>query len=36
MQWDEPVGVTYQPLGGGWALSRDIDMNYMMAGRKAG
>ena len=36
MQWDEPVGVTDQPLGGGWALSRDIDMNYMMAGRKAG
>jgi 2-polyprenyl-6-hydroxyphenyl methylase/3-demethylubiquinone-9 3-methyltransferase len=34
LQWDEPVGVTYQPLGSGWAISRDIDVNYMMAGRK--
>jgi 2-polyprenyl-6-hydroxyphenyl methylase/3-demethylubiquinone-9 3-methyltransferase len=36
LQWDEPVGVTYQPLGSGWAISRDIDVNYMMAGQKAG
>lgn len=36
LQWDEPVGVTYQPLGAGWALSRDTDVNYMMVGRKAG
>lgn len=35
LQWDEPVGVTYQPLGSGWAISRDIDVNYMMAGRRA-
>jgi 2-polyprenyl-6-hydroxyphenyl methylase/3-demethylubiquinone-9 3-methyltransferase len=34
LQWDEPVGVTYQPLGNGWAISRDIDVNYMMAGRR--
>ncbi len=34
LQWDDPVGVTYQPLGSGWAISRDTDVNYMMAGRK--
>jgi 2-polyprenyl-6-hydroxyphenyl methylase/3-demethylubiquinone-9 3-methyltransferase len=34
LQWDEPVGITYQPLGSGWAISRDIDVNYMMAGTK--
>ncbi|MGE0530598.1 MAG: bifunctional 2-polyprenyl-6-hydroxyphenol methylase/3-demethylubiquinol 3-O-methyltransferase UbiG [Hyphomonadaceae bacterium] len=34
LQWDEPVGITYQPLGSGWAISRDTDVNYMMAGRK--
>jgi 2-polyprenyl-6-hydroxyphenyl methylase/3-demethylubiquinone-9 3-methyltransferase len=33
LQWDEPVGISYQPLGSGWAISRDIDMNYMMAAR---
>lgn len=32
--WDEPVGITYTPLGKGWALSSDVDVNYMMAGRK--
>ncbi|HRE44847.1 MAG TPA: bifunctional 2-polyprenyl-6-hydroxyphenol methylase/3-demethylubiquinol 3-O-methyltransferase UbiG [Terricaulis sp.] len=32
--WDEPVGVVYNPLGEGWSLSSDIDMNYMMAGEK--
>jgi 2-polyprenyl-6-hydroxyphenyl methylase/3-demethylubiquinone-9 3-methyltransferase len=35
LQWDEPVGITYQPLGSGWAISRDIDVNYMMAGRRS-
>lgn len=35
LQWDEPVGITYNPLGAGWALSRDTDVNYLMAGRKA-
>lgn len=34
LQWDEPVGITYQPLGNGWAISRDIDVNYMMAGKR--
>ncbi|MGQ0534321.1 MAG: bifunctional 2-polyprenyl-6-hydroxyphenol methylase/3-demethylubiquinol 3-O-methyltransferase UbiG [Caulobacteraceae bacterium] len=34
LQWDEPVGVTYQPLGSGWSLSRDIEVNYMMMGLK--
>jgi 2-polyprenyl-6-hydroxyphenyl methylase/3-demethylubiquinone-9 3-methyltransferase len=32
LQWQEPVGVSYSPLGRGWTLSRDISMNYMMAG----
>jgi 2-polyprenyl-6-hydroxyphenyl methylase/3-demethylubiquinone-9 3-methyltransferase len=32
--WREPAGVTFQPLGAGWSLSRDIDVNYMMAGVK--
>lgn len=35
LQWDEPVGISYQPLGSGWSLSSDIDMNYMMAARKS-
>lgn len=34
LQWDEPVGISYQPLGSGWAISRDVDVNYMMAGRR--
>ncbi len=32
--WDEPVGISYNPLGKGWALSRDSDVNYLIAGRK--
>jgi len=36
LQWEEPVGVTYQPLGNGWAISRDIDVNYMIGGHKGG
>jgi 2-polyprenyl-6-hydroxyphenyl methylase / 3-demethylubiquinone-9 3-methyltransferase len=32
--WDEPVGISYNPLGKGWALSRDTDVNYIIAGRK--
>ncbi|MEZ5996261.1 MAG: bifunctional 2-polyprenyl-6-hydroxyphenol methylase/3-demethylubiquinol 3-O-methyltransferase UbiG [Hyphomonadaceae bacterium] len=32
--WQAPVGVSYQPLGAGWALSSDIDVNYLMAGSK--
>jgi 2-polyprenyl-6-hydroxyphenyl methylase/3-demethylubiquinone-9 3-methyltransferase len=34
LQWDEPAGVTYSPLGAGWTLSRDTAVNYLMAGRK--
>ncbi|MDX2274928.1 MAG: bifunctional 2-polyprenyl-6-hydroxyphenol methylase/3-demethylubiquinol 3-O-methyltransferase UbiG [Hyphomonadaceae bacterium] len=33
VDWFEPIGVSFQPLRSGWALSRDISMNYMMAGR---
>jgi 2-polyprenyl-6-hydroxyphenyl methylase/3-demethylubiquinone-9 3-methyltransferase len=35
LQWDEPIGISYQPLGKGWSLSSDVSMNYMMAGRRA-
>jgi 2-polyprenyl-6-hydroxyphenyl methylase/3-demethylubiquinone-9 3-methyltransferase len=34
LRWDEPVGITYQPLASGWGLSRDVDVNYVMAGKK--
>jgi 2-polyprenyl-6-hydroxyphenyl methylase / 3-demethylubiquinone-9 3-methyltransferase len=33
LRWDEPTGISYQPLGQGWALSDDVSMNYLMAGR---
>jgi 2-polyprenyl-6-hydroxyphenyl methylase/3-demethylubiquinone-9 3-methyltransferase len=33
--WDQPIGISYQPLGKGWSLSSDVSMNYMMAGRRA-
>lgn len=32
--WKDPVGVTYQPFGSGWALSRDVSVNYLIAGAK--
>lgn len=32
--WEEPVGIVYNPLGAGWSISSDIDMNYMIAGVK--
>lgn len=35
IRWDEPVGVVYNPIGAGWSLSSDIDINYMIAGAKA-
>ena len=35
IKWFEPIGVSYQPLGKGWALSHDVDVNYMMAGERA-
>ncbi|MBL8544022.1 MAG: bifunctional 2-polyprenyl-6-hydroxyphenol methylase/3-demethylubiquinol 3-O-methyltransferase UbiG [Hyphomonadaceae bacterium] len=34
IHWEAPAGIAYQPLGEGWALSSDIDVNYLMAGRK--
>jgi 2-polyprenyl-6-hydroxyphenyl methylase/3-demethylubiquinone-9 3-methyltransferase len=35
VRWNEPVGVSYQPLGEGWSLSGDISINYLMAGAKS-
>lgn len=35
LSWNEPTGVTFNPLGKGWSLSSDIDVNYMMAGRRS-
>jgi len=34
LKWDDPVGITYNRLGAGWALSRDVSVNYLMAGRR--
>jgi 2-polyprenyl-6-hydroxyphenyl methylase/3-demethylubiquinone-9 3-methyltransferase len=34
LQWDEPVGIAYNPLGAGWALSRDVSVNYLLAGQR--
>ncbi|MBL8536512.1 MAG: bifunctional 2-polyprenyl-6-hydroxyphenol methylase/3-demethylubiquinol 3-O-methyltransferase UbiG [Hyphomonadaceae bacterium] len=34
LRWDEPVGLSYEPIGRGWTLSSDIDVNYMMSGFK--
>jgi 2-polyprenyl-6-hydroxyphenyl methylase/3-demethylubiquinone-9 3-methyltransferase len=34
LNWQAPVGITYNPVGAGWAQSRDIDINYMIAGVK--
>jgi len=34
LQWEEPVGITYNPLGAGWALSRNVSVNYLIAGRR--
>jgi len=32
LRWDEPVGISYEPLGRGWTLSTDVSVNYMIAG----
>jgi 2-polyprenyl-6-hydroxyphenyl methylase/3-demethylubiquinone-9 3-methyltransferase len=32
LNWKEPVGVSYQPFGRGWSLSRDVSVNYLIAG----
>jgi 2-polyprenyl-6-hydroxyphenyl methylase / 3-demethylubiquinone-9 3-methyltransferase len=34
LRWREPVGITYQPLGSGWSLTRDVSVNYLIAGAK--
>ncbi|MBY0564475.1 MAG: bifunctional 2-polyprenyl-6-hydroxyphenol methylase/3-demethylubiquinol 3-O-methyltransferase UbiG [Hyphomonadaceae bacterium] len=34
LSWDDPVGIAYEPLGRGWTLSHDTDVNYLMAGHK--
>ncbi len=34
LKWDAPVGISYNPLGKGWSLSADTDVNYLIAGRK--
>ena len=32
IDWDAPVGIAYNRFGAGWGLSRDTDVNYLMAG----
>lgn len=32
LEWQEPVGITFNPLGAGWTLTRDISVNYLIAG----
>lgn len=32
LKWEEPVGITYNPLGAGWTLSRDASVNYLAVG----
>lgn len=34
LEWQTPIGITYNPIGAGWNQSRDIDINYMIAGVK--
>lgn len=34
VEWEPPVGIVYDPLGRGWTLSGDTDVNYLIAGRK--
>ncbi len=34
IEWEEPVGMSFEPLGRGWTLSRDVSVNYLMAGRR--
>lgn len=33
--WEAPAGISYEPLGKGWTLSRDVSVNYMLAGIRA-
>ncbi len=34
LNWKEPVGITYQPLGNGWSLTSDASVNYLIAAAK--
>ena len=34
IRWEEPTGISYEPLGKGWTLSRDVSVNYLVAGTK--
>lgn len=34
--WEDPTGLSYEPLGRGWTLSRDVSVNYLMAGVRPG
>jgi 2-polyprenyl-6-hydroxyphenyl methylase / 3-demethylubiquinone-9 3-methyltransferase len=34
LKWEEPVGISYEPFGRGWKLSRDVSVNYLIAGAK--
>jgi 2-polyprenyl-6-hydroxyphenyl methylase/3-demethylubiquinone-9 3-methyltransferase len=34
ISWEQPVGISYNPLGAGWELSSDIQINYLMAGQR--
>ena len=34
LEWEEPVGFTYEPLGRGWSLTRDVSVNYAICGRR--
>jgi 2-polyprenyl-6-hydroxyphenyl methylase/3-demethylubiquinone-9 3-methyltransferase len=35
LHWQAPVGISFNPLGQGWSLSRDVSINYLMAGDRA-
>ena len=32
LEWQDPVGFSYEPLGRGWSLTRDVSVNYAIAG----
>jgi 2-polyprenyl-6-hydroxyphenyl methylase / 3-demethylubiquinone-9 3-methyltransferase len=34
LAWEAPAGISYNPLGEGWTLSRDVSVNYLMAASK--
>lgn len=33
--WEDPIGISYNPLATGWTVSQDTDVNYMMVGRRS-